>query len=53
MTDLSSPLSILASLLNAQPVPAQDAFNYCLALLMVEAGKVRPVETVPGENQTH
>ena len=27
----------------------RDAFHYCLCLLMVEAGKMRLVEKVPGE----
>jgi hypothetical protein len=37
-------------LLDAQPAPVRDAFNYCLALMMVEAGKMRLVETIPGES---
>jgi hypothetical protein len=49
-TDLPHELAAFASLLDAQPVPTRDAFNYCLALLMVETGKARLVETVPGEN---
>jgi hypothetical protein len=36
------PLSALA---DAQPGPARELFHYCLALLMVEAGKARLVET--------
>jgi hypothetical protein len=27
----------------------RQAFNYCLALMMVEAGKARLIETLPGE----
>ena len=50
MTSLPFELAAFASLLDAQPASARDAFNYCLALLMVEAGKARLVETVPGEN---
>ncbi len=30
----------------------RDAFNYCLCLLMAEAGKMRLVEKVPGEHGT-
>ena len=36
-------------MLDAQPAPVRDAFHYRLCLLMVEAGKMRPVEKVPGE----
>jgi hypothetical protein len=32
-----------------QPGPARELFHYCIALLMVEAGKARLVETTPGE----
>jgi hypothetical protein len=48
--DLPTELAALAFLLDAQPTPVRDAFNYYLALMMVEAGKVRLVEMVPGEN---
>jgi hypothetical protein len=27
----------------------RQAFNYCLALMMVEAGKAHVIETLPGE----
>jgi hypothetical protein len=50
VTDLPPELSAFASLLDAQPAPVRAAFRYCLALAMVEAGKARLVETVPGEN---
>jgi hypothetical protein len=43
-------LTAFASLLDAQPAPVRDAFNHCLCLLMVEAGKMRLVETQPGES---
>jgi hypothetical protein len=46
--DLPAELSAFAQLLDAQPEPARAAFNYCLALAMVEAGKARLVETQPG-----
>jgi hypothetical protein len=42
MTDLPPELSILASLIDAQPAPVREAFRYCLALAMVEAGKPVP-----------
>jgi hypothetical protein len=31
-----------------QPEPVRQAFHYCLALMMVEAGKARLIETLPG-----
>jgi hypothetical protein len=37
-------------LLDAQPAPVRGTFNYCLALMTVEAGKVHLVETVPDES---
>ncbi len=43
MTDLPPELSALASLVDAQPAPVREAFRYCLALAMVEAGKARLV----------
>jgi hypothetical protein len=49
-TDLPPELAKFASLLDAQPAPVRAMCNYCLVLLMVEAGKARLVETVPGEN---
>ena len=49
MTNLPPDLTAFAQLLDAQPEPARQAFHYCLALLMVEAGVARLVETRPGE----
>ena len=49
MTDLPPELSALASLVDAQPAPVREAFRYCLALAMVEAGKARLVGQEPGE----
>jgi hypothetical protein len=48
-TDLPPELAAFASLLDAQPAPVREAFRYCLALAMVEAGKARLVAVVPGE----
>jgi hypothetical protein len=48
-TDLPLELSALSSLIDAQPAPVREAFRYCLALAMVEAGKARLVGQVPGE----
>jgi hypothetical protein len=46
--DLPPELAAFADLLDAQPAPVRDAFNFCLCVLM--AGKMRLVEKVPGEN---
>lgn len=50
MNNLPPELQQFAAILDAQPGPVQAAFQYCLCLLMVEAGKMRLVETVPGES---
>ena len=50
MTTLPPELAAFSYLLDAQPAPVRDAFHYCLCLLMVEAGKMRLVEKVPGQN---
>jgi hypothetical protein len=42
-------LTTLASLIDAQPAPVREAFRYCLALAMVEAGKACLVAVEPGE----
>ncbi len=47
--DLPPELSVLASLVDAQPAPVREAFRYCLALAMVEAGKACLVAAEPGE----
>ena len=47
MTTLPPEFAMFASLLDAQPAPVRDAFNYCLCLLMVEARVIRPVEQFP------
>jgi hypothetical protein len=49
MTDLPPELAAFSYLLDTQPAPMRDAFHYCLCLLMVEAGKMRLVEKVPGQ----
>ena len=51
MTALPPELAAFSYLLDTQPAPMRDAFHYCLCLLMVEAGKMRLVEKVPGENK--
>lgn len=50
MTNLPPSLQAFAALLDAQPGPTQMAFQYCLALLMVEAGKAELVRTEPDDD---
>jgi hypothetical protein len=50
MTTLPPELAAFSYLLDAQPSPVREAFHYCLCVLMVEAGKMRLVEKVPGEH---
>lgn len=47
--DLPPELAAFSYLLDAQPAPVRDAFSYCLCLLMVQAGKMRLVRKVAGE----
>jgi hypothetical protein len=47
--NLPPELQAFAALLDAQPGPVQMVFQYCLAMLMVEAGKAELVRTEPGE----
>ncbi len=51
MTESNLPpeLTAFAALLDAQPGPVQVAFQYCLALLMVRAGKARLTAVTAGE----
>jgi hypothetical protein len=49
MTDLPPELAMFAPLLDVQPAMFRDAFNYCLAMLMVEAGKARLVRRVANQ----
>ena len=50
MPTLPPELAAFSYLLDTQPAPVRDAFHYCLCLLTVEAGKMRLVDKVPGEN---
>ena len=49
MSDLPPELEGFASLLDAQPQPVREIFQYCLCLMMVEAGKMRLVDTISGD----
>ena len=46
MNDLYPELQML---IDAQPQLVREAFQYCLALMMVENGSAELVNTVPGE----
>lgn len=50
MSTLPPEIQQFAAILDAQPGPVQAAFQYALCLLMVELGKMRLIETLPGEN---
>jgi hypothetical protein len=50
MSNLPLELQQFAAILDAQPGPVQVAFQYAMCLLMVESGKMRLVETIPGES---
>jgi hypothetical protein len=50
VSNLPPELQQFATILDAQPGPIQTAFQYAICLLMVESGKMRLVETVPGES---
>lgn len=51
-TELPPELQSFASFLDAQSGPVRDDFAYCLCLMMVEAGKMRLLETLPGESSS-
>lgn len=50
--DLPPELEALDTLLTSQPQAVRDAFHYCLCLMMVEAGKLRLVQTVASDTGT-
>jgi hypothetical protein len=50
MTTLPPELVAFSELLDAQAAPVRDAFQYCLCVLMAQAGVMRLVEKVAGEN---
>ena len=47
MADLPPELQKYAAFLDAQPELVRETFQYCLCLILVEAGKMQLVETVP------
>lgn len=50
MNNLPPELAQFAAFLDAQPAQVQIIFQYCLCLMMVEAGRMRLVKTLPGES---
>jgi len=48
--NLPPEIAAFDAFLNAQPKPVQLAFQYCLALMMVEDHKAELVETLPTDN---
>ena len=46
---LPPQLTQLTSLFDAQPDPIQALVQYCLALVMVEAGKAKLISTLSGD----
>ena len=50
MSDLPPELDGFVSLLDTQPGPVREAFQYCLCLMMVENGKMHQIEMLPGES---
>ena len=49
MDDLTPELEMIGAYVVAQPQTVREAFQYCLALMMVESGKAQLVETIPGD----
>ena len=47
MADLPPELEGFNSLLDAQPQPVREIFQYCLCLMMVESGNVKIPFLVP------
>ena len=48
-TKLPPELDAFAVLLDAQSPPVREIFQYCLCLMMVEAGKMTHVRAIPGD----
>lgn len=46
-----SELAAFAALLDAQPRSVQESFQYCLCLIMLEAGRMRLIDVQPGESR--
>ncbi|UCC53013.1 MAG: hypothetical protein JSV68_03420 [Anaerolineaceae bacterium] len=49
MDELPPELEGFATLLDAQPQPVREIFQYCLCLMMAKADKMRLVDRIPGE----
>ena len=51
MLYLPPELRMFRALKDSQPLPVREAFQYCLCLMMVEAGKMKLIDTTPGDAQ--
>ena len=49
MTEFPAELQLFSSLLDAQPPPVRQAFQYCLCLMMLEAGDMKLLKSMPGD----
>lgn len=47
---LPPELELFSALLDAQAPPVRQAFQYCLCLLMIEAGVLRLLHMIPGDS---
>ena len=50
MTGIPPELQKFTPFLNVQPALVRITFQYCLCLILVEAGKMELTETIPGAN---
>jgi hypothetical protein len=48
-TELPSDLQAFSAFLDAQPTASRDLFNYCICLMMIEAGKMSLVEELAAD----
>ena len=48
MTNIPPEHAVFAALIEAQPAPVRDAFNYLMCLMMAEQGALRLVDTHSG-----
>jgi hypothetical protein len=51
MDKLPAELQMFGDFIDAQPPPVQEAFQYCLCLMMVETGGMRLLNTINGDEK--
>ena len=49
MEYLPPELETFGAYIDAQPQPVREAFQYCLCLMMVEAGDMKLLKSMPGD----